>query len=267
VKPLLANLAGGDRLIFTPASASDLNNLVRRRNGIALLAPNGVLGETVFTRDQAPEPIRPHTLCELIADAYGKGPMLIPNPDFTHIIIHRLSSDSGDEKEISVNLADLVEKGAQPKSSDSVEAKIYDLDLNWGDLVEIGVQRALDEKSWTRLDPETAQLLSNALTRRALVKLSENDQFHVFWTPEFRSFSWAGEIPSENSDRNFKMVAPGGSSAETIITALRANHIDLEKLSRVDVHSGDKTRQISIEELRKSDPKFQDGDVIEPVLR
>jgi hypothetical protein len=114
---------------------------------------------------------------------------------------------------------------------------------------------------------EIAKVLSNALTRTAIVKLSESEQFHVFWRPEFWGFSWAGEIPSEDSGRNFTVGLLGGSYAETINGALRATHIDLEKLSRVDVHSGNELRQISIEELRKSDPKYLNGDVIEPVLR
>ncbi len=43
--------------------------------------------------------------------------------------------------------------------------------------------------------------------------------------------------------------------------------VELGALLRVDVHSGDEVRHYEVEQLKKFDPWFHDGDVIEPILR
>jgi hypothetical protein len=270
VKQVLANLVDRDQLIFTQVPANDAGALQRRKNTVVRLAPGRLLGEIADTREKDLES-PPQMLFELITDAYSKGPMLIPNPDFAHVVIHRLKNDSGEQEDIPVSFSELARSPLQQGTSGAAEAKAHDIKLMWGDAVEIPALRVLDERSWTQLGQETVNLLANALRRDASVKLPEKGDYPVNWTPRFLAFSWEGEIPSLNFNVNVEprlhiqldLHAP----AETITDALHAAHVDLERLSRIDVNSGDKTQQISIEELRKTNPKFQDGDLIVPVLR
>jgi ankyrin repeat protein len=246
VKSVPANLADGDKLIFLTTPPDDREAIVRRKSGIFRVARGGLFGEKTYS----PSPMdEPHTLCQLIADSDLRGRMLIPNPDFSRVVIHRLKEGSGAEEDVAVNLMDLH----------------ADVPLQWGDIVEIPSNLLKEESVWTGIDTSVQELLRNVLTRSVELVLSDKEQKRIRETAQFRPLEWkvnswvlnghAGDASTDIRDHF------------SIKRLLEISHVDLEKIRRVHVLSGDKVRQISIEDLNKYDPRFQNRDVIEPVLR
>ena len=228
------------------------------------MARSGLLGERIY----APAPFdEPHSLCQLIADSDLKSAMLIPNPEFSRIVIHRLKDDSGGEEDIAVNLVDLLtrmEKLTERPPQEEIRAKA-DVPLQWGDIVEIPSNRLKEENVWTGINGTLGLSMESVLWRGAELVLADTERFSDRESVRFRPFEWktnawelnthAGEASTDLDDHL------------SLKRLLERYQVDLEKVQRLDIHSPNGVRQISIDDLKKYEPRFRDGDVIVPVLR
>ncbi len=103
VKRIPGRLANGDTVVVPLRSPADGEAGNWRKDGIFVFASGRGLGERAFYKD-LPEQ-KPYTLCEVLMHCYADSRMIIPNPDLSHLTIHRLKENGTGEEEIVVDLA------------------------------------------------------------------------------------------------------------------------------------------------------------------
>lgn len=250
IRELPAWLADGDTLIVPLLKMSDAAALAKRRAGIFRSAPGHIFGDLIFgltERDDAPR-----TLGEFITCAYISSPMVIPNPDFTRIKIHRLIGDDGSEETIDV---DFIAKANQVDARSEVEdARKLDVPLQPGDIIEIPVLADSRPEEWKGLPGQMQLFLRKSCSR--VVKAAQGDAPEESYdlTPFFLEFR---DVQSEGESR----WDIGGSRTQPF----RAMSVvkSLKNLLKVRVHSRGKVTEYTPEAIQSINPFLLPGDKLE----
>jgi hypothetical protein len=160
VKEVPARMSDGDRIIIPLRPPDDAEALAKRRKGIFQAAPGRVFGAQIFTwreKDHAPR-----TLGEFLVESYRASEMVIPDPDLSRIIIHRLKTDTGEEEHLPADFAKAISTGPDLEPE---EARKLDVPLEWGDIVEIS-SREVPVADWAGLGSRAADFFNRALGER-----------------------------------------------------------------------------------------------------
>lgn len=252
VKKLGSRLAEGDRLIIPLHPATDAAPLAARRGAISVVAPGRLLGEPLFARAQ--DEIGGHTLGEALVQAYLTS-MVLANPDFSKIVIHRLKGDGAAEEDMPVNFAQTI-AGFDFKAS-AQDARRADVPLQWGDVVEIPVLEAGAEP-WKGLDAATRAFLDYALSRTVETSVNGNALFpgadidnenagKSRLRPVFRSLN------NVNPGLTFSYLA-GLRDTFTASGYLAKLGIDLDNVVRFTLHADGQTREYDPTQLKEKNP-------------
>lgn len=252
VKKLGARLAEGDRLFIPLHPATDAGPLAARRGAISVVAPGRLLGEPLFARAQ--DEIGGHTLGEALVQAYLT-PMVLANPDFSKIVIHRLKGDGAAEEDVPVNFARTI-AGFDFKAS-AQDARHADVPLQWGDIVEIPVLKSGGEP-WKGLDAATRAFLDYALSRTVETSVNGNALFP------------GADVDNENAGKS--RLRPSFRSTNNVNQGVTASYlaglrdtftasgylarlgIDLDNVVRFTLHADGQTREYDPAQLKEKNP-------------
>lgn len=250
IRELPARFADGDTLVIPLLKASDAAALAKRRAGIFRAAPGRIFGDRIFNlteRDDAPR-----TLGEFVTCAYISSSMVIPNPDLSHIKIHRLKGDDGSEETIEV---DFNAKANQVDArSEEEAARKLDVPLQPGDIVEIPVLADVRPEQWRSLPGQMQLFLRKACTRAVKATQGNAPEQSYDLAPfflEFRNFQSNGESRWE----------AGGSRTQPFraMSVVKSS----KNLLKVRVHSRGKVTEYTPEDLVSINPFLLPGDRLE----
>ena len=242
-----ADLAAGDRLVIPLQPAADPPALAARRQAINFAAPGRFFTEQVFAR--ASDPIGTPTLGELIMQAY-LDPMILPYPDFSKIVIHRLKGDAGEEESLPV---DLLAAMQAPALQTPADARRADVALQWGDVVEIPVDPVFHPEPWTHLDPLARAFLNLALSRD--LPTTVNGQRLLGMVTQLHPAFY--NLYGDHGPAPHWLGAKGRIDNGSPFTAkafLRGLQMPLENVVRLSVQLGDQTQDYDTAALRTLNP-------------
>ena len=245
-------LADGDRLSIPMIPADDprvLEAVKNRYQTICLAAPGGLFAQKMFTRP--PDNSATHTLGELLMQAY-LSPMVIPNPNLSKIVIHRLTGNGAEEADLAVDLTQTIL--AAPPASGQAGPRQTDLPLQWGDRVEIPAIEGVELAKWKELSPVTQSYLKRCLDRG--VKLTFNGQTmpgggdHSWLAPEFEPYF----IEDKMFPVRFTQRVRSDTGVFTALTLLRQLHVNLDTMVRFTLQAGGKTYDYDLKTLKAVNP-------------
>ncbi len=251
VKRVPVWLADGDRLVIPRRPATDAEALAARRKTICFEAPGGLFVQPVFTR--VSDDPAPHTLGELLMQAY-LSPMLIPYPNLSKIVIHRLTGNGAEEEHKPVDLTQTI-LTSQTLHNDEALRK-SDLPLQWGDRVEISAIEVADLLKWKELSPATEEYLNNVLTHPVFVTLNGQPTMDVgessgnWLKPVFKPYvalDWTFPVRFEQHER-------GETGTFTALTLLRQMQINLDTMTRFTLRNGDGVHDYDLKTLHEVNP-------------
>ena len=259
-----ARLADGDRVIIPLLPAEDPAARAARRKTISFAAPGWLFVETVFTRFE--DDADPSTLGELLMQAYTQ-PLLIPNPDLSKIVIHRLSEDGAGEEHLSVDFTAIIDSTLPDAAAE--EIRRHDPPLRWGDVVEVPSVAEVPPARWTGFDAPVRAFLDRALSRNVAGTLNgvPLQKFHTgenglqvssLLKPKFYSCAVVHPLPGAapafpGENLSWRQV-PGDVDAFTAAALLRRLEVDPNNLVRFVIHQGSRTREYDGVRLGKSNP-------------
>ncbi len=262
--PLLAQLADGDRLIIPLLPAQDSAALAARRRTISFAAPGRLFAETVFTRFE--DDTDPSTLGELLMQAYTQ-PLLVPNPDLSKIVIHRLSEAGAGEEHVSVDFTAIINSTLPDAAAEDIRR--HDPPLRWGDVVEISPVAGVPPAQWTGFGAPVRAFLDRALSRNVAGTLNgvPLQNFHTgenglqassLLKPKFYSCAMVQPLPGTapvfpGENLSWKQV-PEDVEPFTAAALMRRLGVDPNNLVRFVIHQGSRTREYDGTHLGRSNP-------------
>jgi len=250
IKLLPAQLADGDRLIIPMLPADNADALAARRNTISFAVPGGTFAEPVFTR-KADDPAM-HTLAEFLMQAY-LDPMVVPNPDLSRIVIHRLSGSGGQEQDIAVNLVPAIE--SNPGLEDARRA---DVPLQWGDRVEIPCIDKAPLDLWLGFGPAARNFLDRAVSHAVNVTV-DGALKGVNLAPAYIEYVYTpGPVSSPFAGRN-----PPQPNLFSAMALLQLVNVPQTNLKYFTLHTGNQTRNYSGEAAVTANPWIGAGSSVE----
>ena len=250
VKRIPVWLADGDRLVIPLSSATDAEALAARRNTISFEGAGGLFIQPVFTR--SPDDVSTHTLGELLMQAY-LSPMVIPNPNLSKLIIHRLTGNGAEEEYKPVDLTQTILASQTVYNAQTLRQG--DLPLQWGDRVEISPIEGVDPLRWKELSPATQNYLGTVLARPVVVTLNGEralgpDEGRFTLNPVFK--------PYDAIDRlfpvRFEQKERGETGTLTALTLLRQLQINLDTMTRFTLQKGESVHDYDLKALIESNP-------------
>ena len=259
-KPPSARLADGDRLIIPLLPAADPAALAARRKTINLAAADRLFAETVFTRFEDDE--NPHTLAEFLMQAYIQ-PLLVPNPDLSRIVIHRLSGSGAEEEHIPVDFAGSVHSVSPDAAPE--ELRRHDLSLQWGDVVEVSPLDGVLPTQWGGFDAPVRSFLDRVLSRTVggtfngipLLNLRTGgvgEEAMSLLKPKFYSCNMSqpgpGVAPAFGGDNLSWKYVSEDTAPLTVQALLQSLGVNPDNLVRCVIHEGGRTREYDAAKLR-----------------
>ena len=222
--------------------------MAARRKTICFEAPDGLFVQPVFTH--ALDDPDPHTLGELLMQAY-LSPMVIPNPNLSQIIIHRLTGNGAEEDN---KLVDLTQTILSSKTLyDSKALRQGDLPLQWGDRVEISSIEGVDLLKWKELSPATEDYLNTVLSHPVIVTLNGQPTLDT-------GANWLKPVfkPYVASDRmfpvRFEQQERGETGTFTALTLLKQMQINLDTMTRFTIQNGRDNHDYDLRTLTEINP-------------
>ncbi len=258
VKQLRARLADGDTIVIPIPSVPGSKSLAARRKAIFRAAPGRLFGDLVFQQSEGDPAGR--TLAEVVSRAYHSE-MVVPNPDFAHIVIHRLKEDSNEEDSVLVDLAAII-RSRDWSESILDDARAADVALQWGDVVEIPQFADVANYKWTGLSDTTKMFLIKALQRNVTFKVDKSNPKDFQMGPAFLDFQ-SGGWRWPGRDTTTAMEALSTFDAMTVIKANPGLDKSFRKL--ILVREGLPKREFTRQEFEAANPWILHGDTIEIV--
>lgn len=257
VRVIPSRLADGDRLIIPLGPAAEA--LATRRASISVAVSGRLLGEPIFA--QTHNEIGAHTLGELLVQVYLT-PMVLADPDFSKIVIHRLKGDSAEEEDLPVDFARTIAEFDFKLSGQ--DARREDVALRWGDVVEIPVLKSGAEP-WKGLDASVRAFLDYALSRAVPTTVNGSPFVGVqavgkslqppLLRPNFDSFGTGKNVDAGSLARM--------RGAFTALGFLQQMNFDVDNVVRFTLHTGDQTRQYDAAKLQAVNPWIGLGSTVE----
>lgn len=251
VKKSAARLADGDRLTI-PLREGEVT---ARRGGIWFAAPGRIFATEVFAKRRYE--LGAHTLGELLMQAY-LGPMVIPNPDLSRIVIHRLKADGLDEEAIPVDLLKVIlDSGA------NAEVRLLDPRLEWGDTVEVSMVDGASPTLWKGFSNTTRSFLSQSLQRA--VAITCNGQTRDAWAlePKFGNYVYAKADRTRNHP-SFVLDYTQNVNPFSTRALLGSMSIEPESIRQLTIHWGNAEKAVfNAEQLKAVDPWIGFGTALE----
>ncbi|MES2572431.1 MAG: hypothetical protein V4710_20575, partial [Verrucomicrobiota bacterium] len=205
------------------------------------------------------EPCR-RTLGELIAESYLH-PMIVPAPDLSNIIIHRLKNEQGEEEHIVV---DLIQKMRSVENLDDQKARALDVVLQWGDVVEIPPIPGANPLGWRGLDQPTQTFLTSVLRRTIPLMIQGVPQGfqNSVLNPYFKQYTHEVSGDPLPNWKELPINAPGRMFSA--LHLLRSVEIDPRSIVRFSlIRPGEPKRDFTSKELSASNPILEHGDSVE----
>jgi ankyrin repeat protein len=249
LKNVPARLADGDRIIVPLLPENDPGALAVRKTGIYRTAPGRLFGECVFRfseKDNAPR-----TLGDLIAESYLTSQMVIPDPDFARIQIHRLKQDSAAEELLEINLIPAIQQVTV--DTPGTEARKLDVPLKPGDIVEIAPRKDSKAEPWTGFSNAVKLFLTKALMRQVTYQLAPQAPTTGALRPSFAIYR---EIKTESGNR---WEHSSGAPPFRATTVISPNDSTL----KVRLRSGETVREFTLKEFQQVNPWLVEGDRLE----
>jgi hypothetical protein len=232
IKRLPAQFANGDRLVIPMLPIDDPDALAARRTMIALAVPGDTFAEPVFAGK--PDDLCKHTLGEFVMQAY-LDPMIVPNPDLTHIVIHRLSGSGSAEQDIPV---DLMQAG-QARTA-----------LQLGDRVEIPTIQNAPLDRWNGLSTAARNILDPSVSHSIRLTVDGGQSIFVQFDSKYMYYFYhPGPVSSPFTGEGAPI--PNLFSATALLDRMR---IEPANLKLFTLHLGDQTRLYDWPKLQADDP-------------
>ncbi len=249
IKHVPARLADGDALIVPLLPLNAPAAIAQRMKGIYRVSPGRIFGERVFEFTESDD--APRSLGELITEAYKTSEMVVPDPDFSRILIHRLNGANGTEETLTVDLAARIEQVSGKTSED--DARKLDYPLQPGDVVEIPMIEKEPAEKWEGFPGQVQLFFGKALARTVTVVAANGEEKKVGLSPAFRAFR-----TMRNQDRlQWDAGLPKQSFRAWPLVSTEKN------LLKVRIQSRGKTREFAPDALKTASPWLIDGDRIE----
>ncbi len=185
------------------------------------------------------------------------------DPDFSRIRIRRLAED-GSETVLSVDLENAILASSEETSP--TEARLADVELQPGDIVEIPLRDAQTGVDWQGFAPETLRFFDKALSARFVVIISNRgvEQREFDYQPP----SWIDgphgliALPPATGCPTARFTAMGNGSVQVVVEALRGGQaLPLADTAGWFVREGD---QVSLSLARRRVPQPPPGQEPQP---
>lgn len=252
IQSIPVRLADGDQLTV-PLLPAKAELTAARKSGIYRTTANRILSERIFR--QQPLDGVPRTLGELVTESYILSEMVISDPDFSNIRIHRLKNDQGEEEIIPVDWSKAIANVTVDTPAE--EMRKVDVELQWGDVVEINSRTKDGSDDWSGFDGQTRLFFTRMLSRVVTIE---------GWTADVKEFQVSKSFGMEPRFRKFSFgdqSVPASQLPKPYSSPFHAPYSSRINWVKVILRSGGTIREFTPEEWGKVNPWLRDGDAIE----
>jgi len=182
----------------------------------------------------------------------GLWPNSLHFPDFKNVVIYRRTDTSAKQKEIPVNVEEILKNGDCSR----------DVWLEWGDVVEIPEADHPVDQQWQGLTDQTVSALKNCVSRRVTIRIKGEDT-PLTLAPGFvqtTMMSHAGEYDFRFTSASFMLRSVLDNSKLVRVSS----DLSRVKVTRIDPETKKKAEwTIDCTNPSEADLWLRDGDVID----